>query len=140
MLCYVAVRMVELYEREPSPIKQQSTARKKKAPLSTVESGGVPAGGKDKLTSLMSQLLELELVQMWEPPTVQVMENWSGLVGQLCYKLLENSSIGRDQSVRDRVIHLLGILVRDYGQVLSEFLSLLCSIARHTCNPWQVSA
>ena len=126
MLCYVAVRMVELYERELTPAKP-STVRKKKLPTSSSEPrvvGGVPAGGKQKLMSLMCQLAELDLVQLWEPPSAQMMENWSNLIGQLCYCLLENSSINKDLSLRDRVIHLLGVLVKDYGQALSEYLTV----------------
>ena len=129
MLCYVAVRMVELYERDPSPVKQQTAGRKKKPHPPGGESrvvGGVPAGGKQWIVCLLSQLSELELVGLWEPPSLQMMENWSGLVAQLCYKLLENSSISKDQSLRDRVVHLLGVLVRDYGQALSELFT--CSI------------
>ena len=130
MLCYVAVRMVELYEREPSPANNQSTARKRKTQASSSEPrllGGVPAGGKEKIVSLMCQLAELELVQLWEPPSTQMMENWSNLIGQLCYRMLENSSISKDQSLRNRVMHLLGVLVRDYGQSLSKSHTLFLS-------------
>ena len=126
MLCYVAVRMVELYERDTSPHKQQTTGRKKKSNLPGDEPrkmGGVPANGKQRIVCLLSQLSELEIVCLWDPPSVQMMENWSGLVAQLCYKLLENSSVSKDQLLRDRVIHLLGVLVRDYGQALSELVT-----------------
>ena len=129
MLSYIAVRMVELYEREPSPSKKPSTVRKKKSQSSSDEPrvvGGVPAGGKIKLVCLLSQLLEVEVVQLWEPPSPQMMDNWSGLVAQLCFKLLENSSISKDQVLLDRLVHLLGILVRDYGQALSKSPSPLC--------------
>lgn len=85
--------------------------------------GGVPAGGKQRIVCLLSQLSELEIVCLWDPPSVQLMENWSGLLAQLCYKLLENSSITKDQLLRDRVVHLLGVLVRDYGQALSELVT-----------------
>lgn len=81
---------------------------------------GIPRGGKEKLVSLMSQLVELELCQLWEPPTTQVMEAWSNLIGHLCYKILENSSITRNAPLRNQVVHLLGVLVQHYGQALSE--------------------
>ena len=126
MLSYIAVRRVELYERESS----QSTSRKKRGQQLSIEPrvvGGVPTGGKEKLVCMMSQLAEVELVQLWEPPSPQIMENWSGLVGQLCYKLLENNSITKNLSLCDRITHLLGILVKDYGQALSMFLAFfLC--------------
>ena len=125
MLCYIAVRMFELYERDTSPHKQQTAGRKKKTHPPGEEPrivGGVPANGKQRIVCLLSQLCELEIVCLWDPPSVQMMENWSGLIGQLCYKLLENSSIGKDHLLRDRVIHLLGVLVRDYGQALSKLL------------------
>jgi hypothetical protein len=118
--------MVELFERDTAPHKPQTTGRKKKAQALGDEPrvvGGVPANGKQRIVCLLSQLSELEIVCLWDPPSVQMMENWSGLVAQLCYKLLENSSISKDQLLRDRVIHLLGVLVRDYGQALSEFLA-----------------
>ena len=120
MLSYVAVRMVDMYEREQPPSSHQTTAKqKKKQPLSSEVQVGVPKSGKKKLVSLLSQLTELELCQLWDPPSPQMMENWSNLIGQLCYKILESSSICKDQSLRDQVIHLLGVLVRDYGQALS---------------------
>ena len=125
MLCYIAVRMVELYERDTSP---QATAKKKKPRPPGDESrvvGGVPANGKQQIVCLLSQLSELEIVCLWDPPSAQMMENWSDLVAQLCYKLLENSSISKDQSLRDRVIHLLGVLIRDYGQALSELITCI---------------
>ena len=91
MLCYVAVRMVELYERDTSPHKQQTTGRKKKSNPAGDEPrmvGGVLASGKQRIVCLLSQLSELEIVCLWDPPSIQMMENWSGLVAQLCYKLL----------------------------------------------------
>lgn len=84
-----------------------------------------------KLVCLLSQLLEVEVVQLWEPPSPQMMDNWSSLVAQLCYKLLEDSSISKDQPLLDRLIHLLGILARDYGQALSKSLSGIYSDMAH---------
>lgn len=137
MLCYIAVRMVELYQRETSPLKQQMTGRKKKSHPPGDEPrvvGGVPADGKQRIVCLLSQLSELEIVCLWDPPSAQMMENLSGLIAQLCYKLLENSSISKDQSLKDRIIHLLGILVRDYGQALSKLIT--CDIYIHDyCHP-----
>ena len=138
MICYVAVRMVELYERDTAPHKHQTTGRKKKAQPPGDEPrmvGGVPANGKQRIVCLLSQLSELEIVCLWDPPSVQMMENWSGLVAQLCYKLLENSSICKDQLLRDRVVHLLGVLVRDYGQALSELLNHNRYTYQHMCLP-----
>ena len=123
MLCYVSVRMVEQYERDSSTIKHHPTSKKKKPHPLVDESrnvDGVPSGGKQRIVCLLSQLSELEIVSLWDPPSTQLMEDWSGLVAQICYKFLENISITKDQLLRDRVIHLLGVLVRDYGQALSK--------------------
>ena len=36
-----------------------------------------------------------------------------------CYKLLENPAITRDRAVREKVFHLMGMLIKKYNQALS---------------------
>ena len=141
MLCFIAVRLVDLYEKESPSHHQPAAKQRKPASNDSRPLVGLPSGGKKKIVSLMNQLAELELCQLWEPPSPQMMEGWSSLLGNLCYKILENSTISRDQSLRDQVIHLLGVLIRDYGQALSEYTPLtpLITPAISAVSSWQVS-
>ena len=41
------------------------------------------------------------------------------LMASCCYKLLENPAITRDRTVREKVFHLMGMLVKKYNQALS---------------------
>lgn len=141
MLCFIAIRLVDLYEKESPSHHQPAAKQRKPASSDSRPLVGLPSGEKKKIVSLMNQLAELELCQLWEPPSPQMMEGWSSLLGNLCYKILENSTISRDQSLRDQVIHLLGVLIRDYGQALSEYTPLtpLITPVTSAVSSWQVS-
>ena len=41
------------------------------------------------------------------------------LMASCCYKLLENPAITRDRAVREKVFHLMGMLIKKYNQALS---------------------
>ena len=53
-----------------------------------------------------------------------------------CYKLLENPVITRDRAVREKVFHLMGMLIKKYNQALS---TLHFSILQYTIGSFALT-
>ncbi len=40
------------------------------------------------------------------------------LMASCCYKMMENPTFGREKELRERIVHLLGTIVKKYNQAL----------------------
>lgn len=117
MLCYLAVKMAEAFENELLKKYIKETKKKHMASHSFVWSDQ-----RLKLMSLLVCLSNLQLVQLWEPPSPAMMEDVSALFVSACYKFLENPVTIRDKDVVDRISELFGVTVKKYGLTLSKYL------------------
>lgn len=74
-----------------------------------------------KLMILLVHLGSLELVELWEPPSLPIMEDLAALFANICYKFLENPTVMRDKVLLDNISTLLGITVKKYGLTMSKY-------------------
>jgi hypothetical protein len=115
MLCFLAAGLVDGYEGE-SVHKQHKEKKGKQASTSfSWEEERV------NLTILLVHLGSLELFELWEPPSVPIMEDLASLFANACYKLLENPAVTRDKVLLENIYSLLGLTVKKYGLVMSKF-------------------
>ena len=73
-----------------------------------------------KLIFLLVNLGNLEIVKLWEPPSVPIMEDLTTLFANVCYKFLENPAVVRDKVLLGNISSLLGITVKKYGLTMSK--------------------
>ena len=106
------------------------------------------AAEEERVLRLLSCLADLELCQLWDPPSVAIMDSYSkcvsahinvvtscsfnlfsssfhvsssqSLVASCCYKMLESPSAMKEKAVKEELFQLLGLLVKKYNQTLSE--------------------
>uniref|UniRef100_A0A1I8F8A9 Cnd1_N domain-containing protein n=1 Tax=Macrostomum lignano TaxID=282301 RepID=A0A1I8F8A9_9PLAT len=70
----------------------------------------------DEVSGLVEQVKQLCLLQLhmlWEPPVIE--EDFVNLIGDLCFRVLDNPSFIRIQEVREPVTSILTRLVRSYN-------------------------
>lgn len=77
---------------------------------------------RQSLIKIIINLCSLDLVQLWDPPVISMMEDLSTLLASLCYKFLENPLITREKVLLEDITTLLGLIATKYGLVLSESL------------------
>lgn len=113
MLCYLVVSLAEKYEQEVA--HRQLKERKGKH-------SSIPFWEEErlKLLTLLVHFGTLELVELWDPPSIPLMEDLAALFASVCYKFLENPTIVRDKALLDEISTLLGITVKKYGLILSK--------------------
>lgn len=114
MLCYLAVNMAEAFEND---LRKIESKEKKKQGVNSSTDWNLK---RLELLDLLLCLSNLQLVQLWEPPLVEMMEDISGLFVSICYKFLENPTIARDKEVLDKLSELLGLTASKYGLTLSK--------------------
>jgi len=56
----------------------------------------------------------------------------SSLMASCCYKLLENPAVTRDRAVREKVFHLMGMVIKKYNQALSMFSTVQYTTVYHS--------
>lgn len=76
-----------------------------------------------KLMVLLVHLGSLELVQLWDPPSLSAMEDLAALCANMCFKFLENPTVVRDKVLLDNISTLLGIAVNKYGLTMSKYIA-----------------
>ena len=116
MLCYLAVNMAEAFENE---LLKNELKEKRKRTVITLSFTW--SDQRLKLINALVCLANLQLMQLWEPPSAAMMEDVSTLFVSVCYKFLENPATVRDKEMLNKVSELLGLTVKKYGLTLSEF-------------------
>lgn len=124
MLCYIAVSLAEEFESESI-----SDNLKNKKRIHAISHSFNWDEERVKLMVMLVRLSDLQLVQLWEPPSVPMMEDLLALFASICYKFLENPSVLRDKILLDNISELLGITVKKYGLILSKY-----TVLRQNCT------
>ena len=136
MLVYALVQLVEeavntSYLQPPSatqapPTKGHKGKKKGGAVRGEVEGGGLDWRGEfGHVVQILYQLLQLDLQQLWDPPSVTVMEDFTNLVANACYKLCEVPALAKDKALRTDLFLVLGTVGKRYNQPLSVALKML---------------
>ena len=75
---------------------------------------------KLKFVKMLLKIYDGDFCQLWEPPLVSMLEDFSALIAGLCYKLLENPSIARDKALLQPLAQILALAASKYGLMFSE--------------------
>ena len=106
MLCFIGASLAEEFENDKKN-KEKNTLVWEEERL--------------KLMTLFVRLNCLELVNLWDPPSIPIMEDLATLLASVCYKFLENPLIVHNKKLLDTISKLLGTILTKYGLVLSEY-------------------
>ncbi|CAI8031317.1 Condensin complex subunit 1 [Geodia barretti] len=151
MMVYVVVQMVEEFETDATKpdsldIVTNKRGGKKKKKNAVTGSESHPSGmdwgrERERVVEMTSDLVENDLWLLWEPPSVQMMEDFSNLLLSLCYKLLENPGFVREKTARDKVFGLMGSLMKRFNVALGVGMKIpqLLQHFEHLTSPLAVA-
>ncbi|XP_077998535.1 condensin complex subunit 1-like [Glandiceps talaboti] len=140
MISYLLCQFAEAFEAESTKPSMTSTVGKgrKKSAKKTV-SGMEWESEREHFIQSICQVLQLEVSRLWEPPVVE--EDYTNLVANCCYKLLENPEVSRHKATREAIFRLLGVLVKRYNHSLSASLKIIQLLQHfeHLVSPMAVA-
>ncbi|NXU90728.1 CND1 protein, partial [Xiphorhynchus elegans] len=125
MNCYLLTSLVDAFEMETSKnrlVEADPAGKNKKNHAKT--SGSLWEEEREPVLELLTQLLQLDLRQLWSGLSVE--EEFVSLMMGCCYRILENPSIGlqRYRGTREAVTHLLARALSHCGQMFSATLKI----------------
>lgn len=125
MNCYLLSGLLEAFEMEAfkSGLVEVDPAGKNKKSR-TKASGFSWEDEREPLLRLLTQLLQLDLRQLWSGLVVE--EELVSLLTGCCYRILENSNIGlqRYRATREAATHLLATALTHYDHMFSATLKI----------------
>ena len=126
MICFLAVSLAYKFESEACQLQKEKSGHQ----MSFWNVHRI------KFMTLLTRLYGCDLFQLWEPPTVAMMEDYSTLLTSVCYRFLENSAVVRDQSLLEFIADVLGLAAVKNGLTLSTCRIDFCT---HDCKCWLLS-
>ncbi|KAM6144586.1 condensin complex subunit 1 [Phoenicopterus ruber ruber] len=125
MNCYLLTGLVDAFEMETckSGLLEVDPGGKNKKNR-TKTSGSLWEEEREPLLRLLTQLLQLDLHQLWGGLVVE--EEFVSLMTGSCYRILENPSIGlqKYRATREAVMHLLAAALIRYDHMFSATLKI----------------
>ncbi|XP_021252367.1 condensin complex subunit 1 [Numida meleagris] len=125
MNCYLLSGLLEAFEMEAfkSGLAEVDPAGKNKKSRTKV-SGFSWEDEREQLLQLLTQLLQLDLRQLWSGLVVE--EELVSLLTGCCYRILENSNIGlqKYRATREAAMHLLATALTHYDHMFSATLKI----------------
>ncbi|XP_075620114.1 condensin complex subunit 1 isoform X1 [Balearica regulorum gibbericeps] len=125
MNCYLLTGLVDAYETETckNGLVVVDPAGKNKKNRTKI-SGSLWEEEREPLLRLLTQLLQLDLRQLWSGLVVE--EEFVSLMTGSCYRILENPSIGlqKYRATREAVTHLLAAALTHYDHMFSATLKI----------------
>ncbi|XP_074964006.1 condensin complex subunit 1 [Phalacrocorax aristotelis] len=125
MNCYLLTGLVDAFEMESykSGLSEVDPGGKNKKNRTKV-SGSLWEEEREPLLRLLTQLLQLDLCQLWGGLVVE--EEFVSLVTGSCYRILENPSIGlqKYRATQEAVTHLLAAALTRYDHTFSATLKI----------------
>ncbi|NXK07890.1 CND1 protein, partial [Herpetotheres cachinnans] len=125
MNCYLLTGLVDAFETETckSGLLEVDPGGKNKKNR-TKTSGSFWEEEREPLLQLLTQLLQLDLHQLWGGSVVE--EEFISLMTGSCYHILENPSIGfqKYRATREAVTHLLAAVLTHYDHMFSATLKI----------------
>ncbi|NXD85150.1 CND1 protein, partial [Halcyon senegalensis] len=124
MNCYLLAGLVDVFEMETykSSLLEVNPGGKKKN--RTKVSGSLWEEEREPLLRLLTQLLQLDLRQLWGGLVVE--EEFVSLVTGTCYRIMENPSINlqKYRATREAVTHLLAAALTHYDHMFNATLKI----------------
>ncbi|XP_075021526.1 condensin complex subunit 1 isoform X3 [Calonectris borealis] len=125
MNCYLLTGLVDAFEMETckSRLLEVDPGGKNKKNHTKI-SGSFWEEEREPLLRLLTQLLQLDLRQLWGGLVVE--EEFVSLMTGSCYRILENSSIclQKYRATREAVMHLLAAALNHYDHMFSATLKI----------------
>lgn len=122
MCMFVIIQLMEIINNEETKPTLNVVA-KGKSKKKAVASGKFDWPlERERAMRVITQLLGLDLKQLWEPPVPSSLDDVSNMMVGCCFKLLEDQSAARDKSLRELIVQVLGHLVFSYNQTLGVVL------------------
>ncbi|KAK1200158.1 CND1 protein, partial [Pygoscelis papua] len=125
MNCYLLTGLVDAFEMETckSGLLEVDPGGKNKKNRTKI-SGSLWEEEREPLLRLLTQLLQLDLRQLWGGLVVE--EEFVSLMTGSCYRILENPSIGlqKYRATREAVTHLLAAALIQYDHMFSATLKI----------------
>ncbi|XP_009586153.1 PREDICTED: condensin complex subunit 1-like [Fulmarus glacialis] len=125
MNCYLLTGLVDAFEMETckSRLLEVDPGGKNKKNRTKI-SGSFWEEEREPLLQLLTQLLQLDLRQLWGGLVVE--EEFVSLMTGSCYRILENSSIclQKYRATREAVMHLLAAALNHYDHMFSATLKI----------------
>ncbi|KAM6321256.1 condensin complex subunit 1 [Aegotheles albertisi] len=122
MNCYLLAGLVDAFEMDTrmSGLLEVDAAGKNRAKTS----GSLWEEEREPLLRLLTQLLQLDLRQLWGGLVVE--EEFVSLIAGTCYRILENPSIGlqKYRATREAVTHLLAAVLVHYDHMFNATLKI----------------
>lgn len=134
ILCFTAVSLANEFESEI--IHRNSKEKKGRCAVDSFPWDEE----RLKLLLVLVRLSDLQLVQLWEPPSISIMEDLATLFASICYKFLENPTVARDKVLLDNISALLGATLQKHGLTLSKLACVLVLYFLSRCYCFQVQA
>ncbi|NXX53572.1 CND1 protein, partial [Scopus umbretta] len=125
MNCYLLTGLVDAFEMETckSSLLEVDPGGKNKKNRAKI-SGSLWEEEREPLLRLLTQLLQLDLRQLWGGSVVE--EEFVSLMTGSCYRIMENPSIGlqKYRATREAVTHLLAAALIHYDHMFSATLKI----------------
>ncbi|XP_068258581.1 condensin complex subunit 1 isoform X1 [Nyctibius grandis] len=125
MNCYLLTGLMDAFEMETckSGLLEVDPGGKNKKNRTKI-SGSLWEEEREPLLRLLTQLLQLDLRQLWSGLVVE--EEFVSLMTGSCYRILENASIGlqKYRATREAVTHLLAAALIHYDHMFSATLKI----------------
>ncbi|CAH1774609.1 unnamed protein product [Owenia fusiformis] len=125
MNCYLLCQFIEIFEADATKPSVTVNAKGKGKKKKAADMSWDWEGERERAMQAMSQLLQLNIHRLWDPPVVE--EEFVNLVTSCCYKLLENPTISRVSSkpTRDAICQILGMMIKKHNHSLSASLKIV---------------
>ncbi|NXL46487.1 CND1 protein, partial [Podilymbus podiceps] len=125
MNCYLLTGLVDAFEMETckNHLSEVDPGGKNKKNRTKI-SGSLWEEEREPLLRLLTQLLQLDLHQLWSGLVVE--EEFVSLMTGSCYRILENPSIGlqKYRATREAVMHLLAAALMRYDHMFNATLKI----------------
>ncbi|NXC83205.1 CND1 protein, partial [Cercotrichas coryphoeus] len=124
MNCYLLTGLMDAFEMETCKNSLEVDPGRKNRKNQAKTSGSLWEEEKEPLLRLLTQLLQLDLCQLWGG--LKVEEEFVSLMTGSCYRILENPSIGlqRYRVTREAVTHLLAVALVHCDHMFSATLKI----------------
>eukprot|EP00794_Sanderia_malayensis_P003745 gene3745-4267_t len=127
MISYLLTQFMEMFESDatkPSIMTEDARKGKGKATKKKVISNGWSwEHERDDALCLISQLLQLDINRLWDPPIVE--EEFVNMVSSVCYKFFENNAVVKLKETKEKIIFILGTLIKKYDHGLGASLKII---------------
>ncbi|NWW69797.1 CND1 protein, partial [Climacteris rufus] len=124
MNCYLLTGLMDAFEMETCKNSLEADPGRKNKKNHAKTSGFLWEEEREPLLRLLTQLLQLDLRQLWGGLAVE--EEFVSLMTGSCYRILENPSIGlqKHRATREAVTHLLAAALVHCDHMLSATLKI----------------